>query len=287
MPPSESATLQVGELAQHRRPQQVGGGLHDVDRLQRDEHVDRRVVGGDHERRRRPDVQAHDRALVAARLPERVPVVGVEARVAELRRVLRERDRVAALGGDAAHLGGHRLRVPDRRQRERDEAAGIGAAPLVDVPVVVGLQDRERRRPCPWSGRRAGRRGSGTTGSTSSRARRWRPCPGRGRGCRSNRHGSRRTTSAPCRTPRAGGRRPRSARCSGSPCPRRRQTSMPSSLRTALRRDVVRTCSGAGRRTCRAARPTWSSTLTRTMSSSRTRLAPPVSAVVRVVLVRD
>ena len=27
--------------------------------------------------------------------------------------------------------------------RQRDEAAGVGAAPVVDVPVVVGLQERE------------------------------------------------------------------------------------------------------------------------------------------------
>ena len=47
----------------------------------------------------------------------------------------------------------HRLRVPDRHQPERDEASRIGAAPFLDVPVVVGLQDRKAEiavvgRPC-------------------------------------------------------------------------------------------------------------------------------------------
>ena len=36
----------------------------------------------------------------------------------------------------------HELRVPERQDRERDEAARIGAGPLVDVPVVVRAQPR-------------------------------------------------------------------------------------------------------------------------------------------------
>ena len=42
--------------------------------------------------------------------------------------------------GDAVHLVGHELRVPDRRDRQRDEPARVRAAPLVDVPVVVRAQ---------------------------------------------------------------------------------------------------------------------------------------------------
>ena len=37
------------EGPQHPRPQEVGGGLHDVDRLQRDQDVDRSVGRGDDE----------------------------------------------------------------------------------------------------------------------------------------------------------------------------------------------------------------------------------------------
>src|SRR5262249_61762324 len=36
-----------------------------------------------------------------------------------------------------------RVRVPDGGDGERNEAAGDGAAPLVDVPVVVRLGERE------------------------------------------------------------------------------------------------------------------------------------------------
>ena len=146
MPPSLSAYFSFGNFCAARRPHEVGRGLHDVDRRQRDQHVHRRVVGGDHHLRRRPDVHVHDGAELLARREELVPVAGVDARVAEVHRVLRERDRVAALVGDAAHFGGHLVDVPHHRDRERDEAAGIRAAPALDVPVVVGLHERGRER---------------------------------------------------------------------------------------------------------------------------------------------
>ncbi len=69
-----------------------------------------------------------------------VPVVRVEARVAELGGVLGEGHRMDALLGDPVHLLRHPLRIPDRRGGERDEPARMGAAPLLDVPVVVGLE---------------------------------------------------------------------------------------------------------------------------------------------------
>jgi hypothetical protein len=62
----------------------------------------------------------------------------MEARVAERHRVLREGEGVTALLGHAPDLLGAQLGVPDGRQRHGDEAAGVGGAPLVDVPVVVG-----------------------------------------------------------------------------------------------------------------------------------------------------
>ena len=49
----------------------------------------------------------------------------VEARVAERRRVLGEGERVHALRGEAAHLGGRQLGVPQHGQAHRDEAAGV------------------------------------------------------------------------------------------------------------------------------------------------------------------
>ncbi len=75
--------------------------------------------------------------------PEGVPVVGVEARPAQLGGVLREGHGVASLGRHPPHLGRHELGVPDGRDGQGDEAARVGAAPVLDVPVVVGPQHVE------------------------------------------------------------------------------------------------------------------------------------------------
>ena len=60
--PRTGRSCRSGNLREHRRPDEVGGGLHDVDRRERDQAVDRRVRRGDHQLRRRPDVHAHDDA---------------------------------------------------------------------------------------------------------------------------------------------------------------------------------------------------------------------------------
>ena len=116
--PSDAAFAQgkgeVRKLAEQRGPHEVGGGLHDIDRLQRDEGVHWRLDRGDDHLRRRADVQAHDHVLVAAGLPEWIPVLVVNRRVAELLGVLRERDRVAPFSGHASDLGGHLVDVPNR-----------------------------------------------------------------------------------------------------------------------------------------------------------------------------
>ncbi|CAA0118253.1 Uncharacterised protein [Mycolicibacterium vanbaalenii] len=76
-------------------------------------------------------------------LPQRSPVVVVEGRVAHRRRVLGERQRVHSALGVAAHLSRTGLGVPDHRQRHRDESRRVGPAPLLDMPVVVGLHQRQ------------------------------------------------------------------------------------------------------------------------------------------------
>ncbi len=136
---------QVGVGLDHPRPQQVGRRGLDVHRLQRDHHVGRRVDRGDRQAPRAAQVDRQHRAGVDARLPHRVPVVVVEAGVAERRGVLGEAERVAALGRRAPHLGGGLLGAPDRGHGHGDEAAGVGAAPLVDVPVVVGPHEGVRQ----------------------------------------------------------------------------------------------------------------------------------------------
>ena len=45
-------------------------------------------------------------------------------------------------------LGRHQVDVPDGHDRQRDEAAGVRAAPLVDVPVVVALEQRVAEVAC-------------------------------------------------------------------------------------------------------------------------------------------
>ena len=78
----------------------------------------------------------------------RVPVAREEARPALGVGRLEEADRPAALLGDPADLGDGEVDVPHRDDPERDEAPGIAAAPLVDVPVVVRLEHHAARGPC-------------------------------------------------------------------------------------------------------------------------------------------
>ena len=84
-----------------------------------------------------------DRPAVAEGPPERVPVVVVEARVPQGGGILGEGERVAALFGDPPDFGGQ-LGVPDGRHRHGDEAARVGPAPFVDVPVVVRPDEGQR-----------------------------------------------------------------------------------------------------------------------------------------------
>ncbi len=102
-----------------------------------------RIGSGRRALRRRADVAAQDRALVAAGGEERVPGVGVDARHPEPGGVLRERDRVTSLRGQPPNLRGGLLGVEQREDPAGDEAVGMGAAPLVHVPVVVGPDHHE------------------------------------------------------------------------------------------------------------------------------------------------
>ena len=110
--------------------------------------------------------------LVGARLPERVPVRVVQRRAVERRRVLREGDRMAAHVGEPMHFCGRLLGVPDHRHAERDEPAGVRAAPLVDVPVVVRLHHGAGDVVVLGRGEQPARRNRASRGSRASRARR-------------------------------------------------------------------------------------------------------------------
>ena len=84
-------------------------------------------------------MEHRDRAEVVARLERVVPLRAVEVGGTETVGLGVERHRVAALLGDPCDLTGHPL-VAEREaaEGERDEPTGVHAAPLVDVPVVVG-----------------------------------------------------------------------------------------------------------------------------------------------------
>ena len=275
MPPSESATAGRGTC---EAPATTSGRprLHDVHRLR----VIMTSIGassdGDHDlRRRRADVQADDRAVVLAGLPERVPVVAVEARAARASGFSENVTAWQPFAATRRTSAAMSSRVPDRRDRERDEPARVGAAPLVDVPVVVGLQELAGRCPCRSSVANSCPQKPGTTGSTASRARRWRSCRGRARGCRSSRGGSRRSESASM--PYSSGGRPATALSPmlGISLPSNTHTSLPSSAASTF---GARSASLAGR--CPSNRSggstTWSSTLTRIRSSTCISSAPTI-----------
>jgi hypothetical protein len=134
--------LELWEAAGNRRPEQVGCGGRDVHRLALDHHVHRGVRSGDDQLARRAEVDRQDGVAVAARLEHRIPVAVVPARAAERYRVLGECHRVTTELGDAADLCGRILGRPDHALGHRDEAIRVRAAPLVDVPVVVGVDER-------------------------------------------------------------------------------------------------------------------------------------------------
>ncbi len=145
MPPSESATLRSGKRRSVGPEEQVLRDQHRDLGREHDEVVDRRFGCLLDEVEAGADVQRQHHVLVAHRLQHRVPVAGQEAREALRVRCLEEADRPAALLADPLDLLHREVDVPHRDDAERDEAARVRRAPLVDDPVVVGLEHHERQ----------------------------------------------------------------------------------------------------------------------------------------------
>ena len=59
-------------------------------------------------------------------------------------RVVRQRKRVHALFGQTLDFGSSGFHVPPRHDHQRNEAAWRSVAPVVQMPVVVGLDGRHR-----------------------------------------------------------------------------------------------------------------------------------------------
>jgi hypothetical protein len=91
--------LQRRIVAEHPGPQKVGSRHADVHRLQAHHDVYGGIGGGHRDLAGRTEVDVEDAVCVHQRLPEWVPVLGVETRQPQSGRVLREAERVAALGG--------------------------------------------------------------------------------------------------------------------------------------------------------------------------------------------
>src|SRR6478609_499562 len=137
--------FQIRVVAHRRPPQQVLCAHRRHLSRQDDQVVDRRVRRHADRAEARPDVQAHHYVLLGKGAKHRPPIlVVVVARKPFQVRQFRHRDRATALGGDAANFGTHRLGVPRRQDRDRDESVRVTARPFVDVPVVVGRDHHQR-----------------------------------------------------------------------------------------------------------------------------------------------
>ncbi len=146
--PTDSAfgqtDLQVGEPAGQPRVQPVDRRGDGVGEKQHALHVRRRVRGGGRRRPGRSDVQVDHGAGLGARGHHRIPVVGVDARQAEHRRVLAERHGVkAAVGVLVDHLRAE-LGGEQPRQLAGNNAVGVRARPDVEMPVVPGADAGQR-----------------------------------------------------------------------------------------------------------------------------------------------
>ena len=77
--------------------------------------------------------------ILGADLPQLVPVGVVNAGETVEGWVVREADRLAALGDHALDLIDHQFTVPDGQQGQGNDSPRVGAGPFVDMPVVIGF----------------------------------------------------------------------------------------------------------------------------------------------------
>ncbi len=131
--------LQRGELLPEGRPYQVDQCVDRRRRRHRHGDPGRCVRRRGRRARRRPEVTGQHGVVLHTGREQRLPVARVDRGHVERLGVLRERHCVAALLREALDLLRRPLDVVEGQHATRDEAVGVGTAPLVDVPVVVGL----------------------------------------------------------------------------------------------------------------------------------------------------
>ncbi|MNN47519.1 hypothetical protein D3C81_1619430 [compost metagenome] len=92
------------------------------------------------------DMAADHHIVICAGFPQRIPIIAVDRRITMNSRVVGQRQRMHAQLGHAHDLSGGGLHVPPRHQHQRNEATRRGIAPVVQMPVVVGLDGCEGNR---------------------------------------------------------------------------------------------------------------------------------------------
>ena len=88
-------------------------------------------------------MQAQHQVLLDDCFQHGIPMPGQEARPPLGVGRLQEADRLESLLAQPMDLGDRQVDIPHGHDPQRDEAARIGGAPLVDMPVVVRLQHHE------------------------------------------------------------------------------------------------------------------------------------------------
>src|SRR5271170_4220081 len=91
------------------------------------------------------DMTTDDDLVIAARAPQRLPIIRMHAGQAMNRGVVGKGDGVHTERRDALQLSNGSGHVPYRHDGQRDESTRIPTAPFMDVPVVVGAYRCERQ----------------------------------------------------------------------------------------------------------------------------------------------
>src|SRR5450631_1923968 len=135
---------QVRVPDQHTGEEEVAHRRHGVPERQGRLHRRRGVRRGGRHLGRRTDMHAHDGSGLGARGEERIPRPGVDAGQPEVRRDLTEAHRVDSPRRVASHFRGAGLDIPQGHNRQWDEPTVTVATPLLDHPVVVCEDARQR-----------------------------------------------------------------------------------------------------------------------------------------------
>ena len=85
------------------------------------------------------DMAVYYHVILGTDFPQLVPVSVVDAGETVEGWVVREADCFAALGDHALDLIDHQFAVPDRQQSQRNDAAWVSTGPLINMPVIIGL----------------------------------------------------------------------------------------------------------------------------------------------------